>query len=191
MCVSTCGGTGAAGSSKAGRMEASPAWCWAGGKMAEAQARPQGTTHLSDVVEIPVRHLLLGGQLLHLVEQHVHLELGAQVLQPAVAERLSGRTRTRQGAQSLWGGTREGTGLRLPRGRRTADKSKTQVALKWGETISRSLGQESPGWEGTGRDSHGAVDNQGHQHIDVSHKLLQVGIRQLHLWATGTWGELG
>lgn len=44
--------------------------------------------HLADVVEVPVRNLLLGSQLLHLVQQDVHLELGAQVLQATVAERL-------------------------------------------------------------------------------------------------------
>lgn len=33
-------------------------------------------------------NLLLGRQLLHLVQQDVHLELGAQVLEATVAERL-------------------------------------------------------------------------------------------------------
>lgn len=45
-----------------------------------------GKAHLADVVEISVWHLLLRGQLLHFVKQHVHLELGAQVLEPAVTE---------------------------------------------------------------------------------------------------------
>lgn len=48
------------------------------------------SVHLPDVVEVTVGHLLLGCQLLHLVEQHVHLELGAQVLQAAVAEGFDG-----------------------------------------------------------------------------------------------------
>lgn len=56
--------------------------------------------NLADIVEISVWHLLLGGQLLHLIEQHVHLELGAQVLQPAVTERLSGQEENQVGAQA-------------------------------------------------------------------------------------------
>lgn len=44
--------------------------------------------YLADVVEVSVGHLLLGCQLLHLVQQDVHLELGAQVLQTPVAEGL-------------------------------------------------------------------------------------------------------
>ena len=43
-------------------------------------------THLPDIVEVPVGHFLLSSQFLHLVEQNMHLEFGAQVLQPAVAE---------------------------------------------------------------------------------------------------------
>lgn len=45
--------------------------------------------HLTDVVEVSMRDLLLRRQLFHLIEQDVHLELGAEVLQTAVAERLS------------------------------------------------------------------------------------------------------
>lgn len=52
----------------------------------------------------------------------------------------------------------------------------------------RCLGPDwkNPSWErsrvsGSGADSHGAIDDQSHQHIDVCHKFLQVGIRQLHL----------
>lgn len=35
-----------------------------------------------------MRNLLLSCQLLHLIQENVHLELGAQVLETAVAERL-------------------------------------------------------------------------------------------------------
>lgn len=74
-----------------GMGDASATWVLRGGPglLEEAGQRcraGQVRTHLADVVEISVWHLLLGGQLFHLIEQHVHLELGAQVLQPAVAE---------------------------------------------------------------------------------------------------------
>lgn len=45
--------------------------------------------HLTDVVEVSMRDFFLRCQLFHLIEQDVHLELGAEVLQTAVAERLS------------------------------------------------------------------------------------------------------
>lgn len=48
--------------------------------------------YLPDIVEVTVWHPFLGCQLLHLVEQDMHLELGAQVLQSSVAEGFSGRT---------------------------------------------------------------------------------------------------
>lgn len=44
--------------------------------------------YLPYVVEVSVRNLLLSCQLLHLIQENVHLELGAQVLETAVAERL-------------------------------------------------------------------------------------------------------
>lgn len=119
MCVSTWGETG---------LLSPPGWeggapgRWAGSGLSklgagwgprppgagwpEVQGQPRVRTHLADVVEISVWHLLLGGQLLHLVEQHVHLELGAQVLQPAVAERLSGRRRKKQGLRACGGALR-------------------------------------------------------------------------------------
>lgn len=45
------------------------------------------------------------------------------------------------------------------------------------------LGLDGPGSQvsGTGGDSHGAIDYQGHQHIDICHEFLQVRVRQLHL----------
>lgn len=97
--------------------EASPTWVLRGGPglLGEAGQRcrvGRVQTHLADVVEISVWHLLLGSQLFHLIEQHMHLELGAQVLQPAVAERLSGGRRTRPGAQGLQGSTCRGLGSR-------------------------------------------------------------------------------
>lgn len=56
-----------------------------GEKWAKTQ-RPRAEAHLTDIVEVPVWHFLLSSQLLHLIEQNVHLELGAQVLKTAVAE---------------------------------------------------------------------------------------------------------
>lgn len=52
-----------------------------GGKSLVGKSKP-------DIVEVPVRHGLLRGQLAQLVQQHVQLELGRQVRQPPVAERL-------------------------------------------------------------------------------------------------------
>lgn len=54
-------------------------------------AHKRGVTCLAYVVKVSVGNLLLGCQLLHLVQQDVHLEFGAEVLQTAVAERLPGR----------------------------------------------------------------------------------------------------
>ena len=45
--------------------------------------------HLSAVVEVPVRHLLLRGQLPQLVQQDVELVLGLEVGQPPVTETLN------------------------------------------------------------------------------------------------------
>lgn len=45
--------------------------------------------YLTDVIEVPVWDFLLRCQLFHLVQQDVHLELGAQILQTTVAEGLS------------------------------------------------------------------------------------------------------
>lgn len=61
--------------------------------------------------------------------------------------------------------------------------------------LEQGWGWKNLGWKGsqvsgTGVDSHGAIDNQSHQHIDICHKFLQVGVRQLHLRATGVWEEL-
>lgn len=89
MCVSTWGGTGLLGYLKAKR-----AWGLCRGLVEDSGESPgpareagQGCraghragAHLADVVEVSVWHLLLRSQLLHLVEQHVHLKLGAQVL---------------------------------------------------------------------------------------------------------------
>ena len=44
--------------------------------------------HLSDVVEVAVRHLFLAHRLLHLVQERVQVELGAEVPQAPEAERL-------------------------------------------------------------------------------------------------------
>lgn len=50
--------------------------------------RPAPSADLPYVVEVSVRNLLLSRQLLHLVQEDVHLKLGAQVLKATVAERL-------------------------------------------------------------------------------------------------------
>lgn len=92
MCVSTCDGTGTAGAWTVGWEETLQTGCWGGGQAVEGEAghgcwvSQVGRAHLADVVEISVWHLLLCSQLLHFVEKHVHLELGAQVLEPAVTE---------------------------------------------------------------------------------------------------------
>lgn len=49
---------------------------------------PVTSADLPYVVEVSVRNLLLSRQLLHLIQEDVHLKLGAQVLKAAVAERL-------------------------------------------------------------------------------------------------------
>lgn len=53
--------------------------------------------HLTDVVEVSMRDFLLRCQFFHLIEQDVHLELGAEVLQTAVAERLSVAKKKKKG----------------------------------------------------------------------------------------------
>ena len=50
----------------------------------------QFLAYLSDIVEVPVRHLLLAGTLAHLIEQSVQLVLGLQVVQAPETERLPG-----------------------------------------------------------------------------------------------------
>ena len=55
----------------------------------------RGLAHLADVVEVSVRDFLLFRQLLHLVQQDVHLELGAQVLQTAIAKGFSASVRNK------------------------------------------------------------------------------------------------
>ena len=90
--MSTCDGTGTAGAWAVGWGRTLQTGCWGDGQAVEGEAGQGcwvswvGRAHLADVVEISVWHLLLRGQLLHFVEQHVHLELGAQVLEPAVTE---------------------------------------------------------------------------------------------------------
>ena len=53
-----------------------------------ANCYPRIGTYFANIVEVPVVDGLLGRQLAQLVEQHVQLELGRQVRQPTVAERL-------------------------------------------------------------------------------------------------------
>ena len=45
--------------------------------------------HLTDIVKVTVWDFLLRCQLFHLIEQDVHLELGAEILQTSVAKGLS------------------------------------------------------------------------------------------------------
>ena len=47
------------------------------------------STYLSHVVEVAMRHGLLAGRLVDVVEQRVQLVLGRQVAQSSVAERLA------------------------------------------------------------------------------------------------------
>lgn len=76
MCVSTCsGGTAEGGLNR----DQHPVDCSSGAVL---------SANLPNVVEVSVGDLLLSGQLLHLVQEDVHLELGAQVLEATVAERL-------------------------------------------------------------------------------------------------------
>lgn len=51
--------------------------------------RNSSEVHLTDIVEVPMWDLLLRCQLFHLIQQDVHLELGAKILQTTVAEGLS------------------------------------------------------------------------------------------------------
>lgn len=45
--------------------------------------------HLTDIVKVSVWDFLLRCQLFHLIQQDVHLELGAEILQTSVAKGLS------------------------------------------------------------------------------------------------------
>lgn len=100
----------------------------------------------------------------------------------------------------MQGGTREGLGGRDKGGSRrvrngaakgTAAEDGGRLGLRDYERVrlgDRCQGPDwkNPSWErsrvsGTGADSHGAIDDQSHQHIDICHKFLQIGIWQLHL----------
>lgn len=52
-------------------------------------SRNSSQVHLTDIVEVSMWDFLLRCQLFHLIQQDVHLELGAKILQTTVAERLS------------------------------------------------------------------------------------------------------
>lgn len=54
--------------------------------------RNSSGVHLTDIVEVSMWHFLLSCQFFHLIQQYMHLELGAQVLQTTVAEGLSKAT---------------------------------------------------------------------------------------------------
>lgn len=45
--------------------------------------------HLTDIIKVSMWDFLLRCQLFHLIEQDVHLEFGAEVLQTSIAEGLS------------------------------------------------------------------------------------------------------
>lgn len=91
MCVSTCGRGTAEG--------------WLNRNVQHLDSSHGAVSQRPDlpyVVEVSVGNLLLSGQLLHLVQEDVHLELGAQVLEAPVAERLTVEVNRRQ-RFFLWG----------------------------------------------------------------------------------------
>lgn len=53
------------------------------------KSRKSSQVHLTDIVEVSMWDFLLCGQLFHLIQQDVHLELGAEILQTTVAEGFS------------------------------------------------------------------------------------------------------
>lgn len=53
------------------------------------RSRNSSQVHLTDIVEVSMWDFLLCCQLFHLIQQDVHLELGAKILQTTVAEGLS------------------------------------------------------------------------------------------------------
>lgn len=112
------------------------------------------------VVEVSVGNLLLGGQFLHLVQEDVHLKLGAQVLEATVAERLPAEATRRQCQTFI---------------------SFHTVVEKCGHKCKKTS-EESSFEE---RNSHRAVDNQGHHDVHVCNVLLEVGIEQVELCASG------
>lgn len=52
-------------------------------------SRNSSQVHLTDIVKVSMWDFLLRSQLFHFIQQDVHLELGAKVLQTTVAEGLS------------------------------------------------------------------------------------------------------
>lgn len=53
------------------------------------QSRNTSQVHLTDIVKVSMWDFLLCCQLFHLIQQDVHLKLGAEILQTTVAEGLS------------------------------------------------------------------------------------------------------
>lgn len=111
MCVSTC--------KISDGKKAHYALVLSNGKIFLIRLNGSGSqVHLTDVVEVSMRDFFLRRQLFHLIEQDVHLELGAEVLQTAVAERLSVATKSKAVVVSVihafsqrLQGTRKGCGL--------------------------------------------------------------------------------
>ncbi len=52
-------------------------------------SRNSSQVHLTDVVEVSMWDFFLRRQLFHLIQQDVHLKLGAKILQTTIAEGLS------------------------------------------------------------------------------------------------------
>ena len=75
------------------------------------------STHLSDVVEVPVRTLLLADLFPCLIQHCVKVEFGVEKHQPAVTEGFAARDEERRGrAYKKRGGAYKGRGWGLQRG---------------------------------------------------------------------------
>lgn len=112
-------------------------------------------SRLSYVVEVSVWNFLLSGQLLHLIQEDVHLEFRAQVLQAAVAERLPVKHHTEE--------TQAHISCKIYTEHLNSDICRLMVSKKH---------------------SHWAIDNEGHHNIHVSDVLRQVRIGQVQFCAS-------
>lgn len=87
MCVSTCGTSQANREHKPSKILQSASGFnntnhdWVKQKSSQV--------HLTDIIKVSMWDFLLCCQLFHLIEQDVHLEFGAEVLQTSIAEGLS------------------------------------------------------------------------------------------------------
>ena len=109
---------------------------------------------------------LLCCQLLHLIQQDVHLELGAKILQTTVAEGLSVAKRNTNKLRLLSDNVVE-----MRNGKR---KERLVINNLNGIISKENLNKENVHW---------SVDNEGHHDVHISDVLLQVWIRQVQLCA--------